>query len=975
MTLRIARGNLTDQVGDNFQSDAESLSELVQLYLTANINEVQQLASAPVLHQAAVQRNGEYQGEPVEILAQLLRLDEEWRAAPDDDPLIMSVVSHGHLEDPSTHSNVDPAGHALSRFLELFDEHSEIFITDRYGGSIAATGRLSDYYQADEGWWQAAWNDGEGAVYISDPEFDESAGVTALLIAVPLVDDQQQIVGVLRSTLNVEGLFEVLEHATLGETGYAALLAEDATPLFDPGSGTSKALASLAPDFLQRLTSADMNSVVGAGAIFGHEQLGSTRAAFPVTSPAGESAIQAVSDLGWYVVFRQDTGEALSTLNLIERVAWISGAVAILIGGVVAIIIAQAVTRPLTRLTSAARAFGSGSLDVRFPTSGADEIGALTSAFRVMAERLQTMIRTLEARSEDLSQANDALEGEVAERRRTEDALREQGRRDPLTGVLNHAAIIEELISTLAETSDAASHTVAMLDVDGLKAVNDTYGHRTGDEVLVGVARALSRPGAVVGRYGGDEFVVVLRGMDRREAERYRDAVLDTLADAKITDPETGTRVPAVATIGLAVYPEDAQTIDELIRFSDSAMYGARRQRAAGANALTSLPELGTDRAAELVGQMVPILTAHGDVNHKLQLVSQRLSAGAGYDAVNVSMFGPLPGKPAAHSTFAHVSEELVDAWNDGQRDPAAQMHPIRTMFERAPHAVILDDPWNDELLLETQRDLLRAADLKSVLVAPLRWDDQVIGSLGVAAKRENAFRASDAQFLDNVASHVTAIIRMATLVDQLETSSKQLIEAHEETVMLLAAAAEAHDDMTGRHLKSIRELTEALAAELGYADDDVKQLGLAAVLHDIGKIRVPGKILSSPGRLAEAEWAVMKNHAAWGATFLTGRTGFELAVTVARSHHERWDGSGYPDGLAGEDIAEAATIVSVADAFDAIASGRPYRQARSIAVAVEEIVAFSGSQFSPAVVECLVSLHQRNMLSGLDSHASPNAA
>lgn len=192
---------------------------------------------------------------------------------------------------------------------------------------------------------------------------------------------------------------------------------------------------------------------------------------------------------------------------------------------------------------------------------------------------------------------------------------------------------------------------------------------------------------------------------------------------------------------------------------------------------------------------------------------------------------------------------------------------------------------------------------------------------------------------------------------------------------MLLAAAAEAHDDMTGRHLKSIRELTEALAAELGYADDDVKQLGLAAVLHDIGKIRVPGKILSSPGKLAEAEWAVMKNHAVWGATFLTGRTGFELAVTVARSHHERWDGSGYPDGLAGEDIAEAATIVSVADAFDAIASGRPYRQARSIAVAVEEIVAFSGSQFSPAVVECLVSLHQRNMLSGLDSHASPNAA
>ena len=122
-------------------------------------------------------------------------------------------------------------------------------------------------------------------------------------------------------------------------------------------------------------------------------------------SPAADATFLAVSDLGWHIVFRQDTAEALSTLNLIERVAWVSGAIAILIGSAVAIIFAQAVTRPLTRLASAARVMGTGRLDVRLPKASSDELGGLTNAFRAMSDRLQAMITTLEARTDDLSQA------------------------------------------------------------------------------------------------------------------------------------------------------------------------------------------------------------------------------------------------------------------------------------------------------------------------------------------------------------------------------------------------------------------------------------------------------------------------------------------------------------------------------------------------------------------------------------------
>ncbi len=106
-----------------------------------------------------------------------------------------------------------------------------------------------------------------------------------------------------------------------------------------------------------------------------------------------------------------------------------------------------------------------------------------------------------------------------------------------------------------------------------------------------------------------------------------------------------------------------------------------------------------------------------------------------------------------------------------------------------------------------------------------------------------------------------------------------------------------------------------------------------------------------------------MKCHTTWGASFLADRPGFELAATIARCHHERWDGSGYPNGLAGEAIPEAAAIVAVADAFDAMISDRPYRARRPTAQAIQEIEACSGTQFSPKVVEALMRLSQRNAL------------
>jgi PAS domain S-box-containing protein/diguanylate cyclase (GGDEF)-like protein len=551
---------------------------------------------------------------------------------------------------------------------------------------------------------------------------------------------------------------------------------------------------------------------------------------------------------------------------------------------------------------------------------------------------------------------------DITERKRVEEALREQVRRDPLTNTLNHAAIVEELRQLISSGAEGSPHAVAMIDVNDLKLVNDTFGHQVGDEVLITVADALTGEGVLLGRYGGDEFVAILPGADREAAESYRQDVLASLEDVELQDPDTRARVPVAVSVGFAIYPAEAERIEDLIKLADSAMYAWRRQRPVLSTVRSLSRSLGSDRAAKMVGEIVPLLTSSGDLNDKLRLVAHRLSVGAGYDGVNFALIRPGLEEPLSLNTFAEMPEQAIEAWNREQHENGWDSKAMRLLAERG-RPIIMDDLQGDQRLTDKQRELVRAAGMQSAVVAPMLWRNELVGVLSVASKRKAAFGPRDAQFLMAVAAQVTGIVRMATLVGELQSTSTRLAQAQTETVMMLAAAAEAHDQATGLHLQNVRAITETLARELGYREEDAEELGLAAILHDIGKIRVPDVVLSTAGQLTDPEWELMKQHTVWGGGFLAGRQGFELAATIARSHHERWDGSGYPHGLAGEDIPKAATIVAVADAFDAMTSDRPYRAARSVAAAVREIVACSDSHFNPKVVQALVRLHKRRKL------------
>ena len=188
--------------------------------------------------------------------------------------------------------------------------------------------------------------------------------------------------------------------------------------------------------------------------------------------------------------------------------------------------------------------------------------------------------------------------------------------------------------------------------------------------------------------------------------------------------------------------------------------------------------------------------------------------------------------------------------------------------------------------------------------------------------------------------------------------SMLELSSAYRGTALALGDVIEADDGYTGEHCKSVVSLALEVAEHLGLSPERQRNLEFAALLHDVGKIAIPKEIINKPGKLDPHEWTIIKTHTVEGQKMLERVGGFMRQVgLIVRSHHERWDGGGYPDGLAGEDIPLEARIITCCDTWNAMRTDRPYRNALSHDVAVAELVSNAGGQFDPHVVETFVRL------------------
>jgi len=185
--------------------------------------------------------------------------------------------------------------------------------------------------------------------------------------------------------------------------------------------------------------------------------------------------------------------------------------------------------------------------------------------------------------------------------------------------------------------------------------------------------------------------------------------------------------------------------------------------------------------------------------------------------------------------------------------------------------------------------------------------------------------------------------------------SAAQLKRSYHDAIYMLGEASEFKDTDTGVHIWRMAGYSSALAAACGWDAAACRQLELAAPMHDIGKLSIPDAILHKPGKLDAEEWTVMQTHSTVGYKILSKSSAapiLQMAATVALRHHEKWDGSGYPDGLAGEAIPEMARIVAIADVFDALSMTRPYKEAWPLDRVMETMMSSAGTHFDPRLIE-----------------------
>lgn len=304
-----------------------------------------------------------------------------------------------------------------------------------------------------------------------------------------------------------------------------------------------------------------------------------------------------------------------------------------------------------------------------------------------------------------------------------------------------------------------------------------------------------------------------------------------------------------------------------------------------------------------------------------------------------------------------HEPRLNLRALSHGSGDPRGRFHFSKRLAYRcfAKGESLLFSAVQDDHELMSQS--VADGAMSSILCVLLRTPRRKLGILHLdRGFFQQPFNKDDLLLADALAAHVSAGIEAATLL------SKQR-ELFLKTIIMLAQMVELRDEYTGGHTQRVTRYAMLLGEHLGLSDDELELIHIGTPLHDIGKIGITDAILRAPRRLTPEEFEVMQTHTTLGAEYLQSIPELHPIIPIVRNHHERWDGTGYPDRLAQEEIPKIARIVAVADAFDAMTSDRPYhpqRQGRSAEEAFAEVEQQAGRQFDPRCAAGFLAIRDR---------------
>jgi putative two-component system response regulator len=332
-----------------------------------------------------------------------------------------------------------------------------------------------------------------------------------------------------------------------------------------------------------------------------------------------------------------------------------------------------------------------------------------------------------------------------------------------------------------------------------------------------------------------------------------------------------------------------------------------------------------------------------------------------------------LDDAPLNNLLLAEVIRDLPDCTVRDFTNPLEALAFVRENAERI--GVAISDyempEMNGITFIQSARMIPGFAHVPVVMVTSLdqrtlRREALAAGATDFLAKPFDAveIRARVSNLLALNQARLEQIDRAAWLDREVKAATALIAAREREIVMMLMKAAEHRDNETGNHVARVAGLVTSIGLGLGLPEEEVEQLSLASTMHDVGKISVPDSILLKPGPLTAEERDEMQNHAERGKRILEGSSSslMQLAAEIAATHHERWDGTGYPLGLKAEAIPLGGRIVAIADVFDALTSERPYKKAWSEAEALNHIRANAGTHFDPTCVDAFLRVRASQM-------------
>lgn len=515
---------------------------------------------------------------------------------------------------------------------------------------------------------------------------------------------------------------------------------------------------------------------------------------------------------------------------------------------------------------------------------------------------------------------------------------------DEQTGLLTRQAFTIELEAAWSQFARKRRPLrLALIDIDHFKRINDSFGHETGDAVLRelgGLLREGAPPGVLHGRMSGDEFLALCAGPDGHPGELLERHMENFRRKVEAHPFHYGEqRVHLTVSIGLAETSEWADSSPDdflsradlsllrakrlgrnrLCRFRDDSPEPVLAQAGVFRDGASRSPQariLVVDDNEDLAEMVVAVLSLHHKVDkaHTIEAAETLLRREGGrYDILVLDINFPS----GSGTGLLHDLQDLPDP-------PLAIMITGMATAENAIHCL--------------------RHGAYDFIPKPFRLD-QLLNTVGRAWELRR-LRDENARYQNNLEDIVRE--RSAELTAALAETERSYRFTLEALVMLLSHRS----DETMEHSRRVRRISGILGEALGLKGTDMEDLDKGALLHDIGKLAIPDTILEKPGQLDEEEWVIMRRHVDLGFAALRSNPYLASAARLVREHHERFDGSGYPQGLSGEAIVLGARIFAVADVYDALRSARPYKKPLSPEEAAGFIREQSGKLFDPVIVK-----------------------